>query len=118
MGRLWDRDGASDVGTFGSLSYIDTLQMSSGFESRALVVSHTGVLKLNLDVEQGDDLALALTDIDVSFDTQDFLDLDGGAVGPGGGDADQVLVKVVLRPLGGVFVNPMPCTMPVSLRYP
>lgn len=59
------------------------------------------------DVKDGNDLALALVDIDITGDGGDGEGLDGGAVGLGG-DTAQLGLEVSLGPVDAVFVNPVP----------
>lgn len=59
------------------------------------------------DVKDGNDLALALVDIDIAGDGGDGEGLDGGAAGLGG-DAAQLGLEVRLCPVDAVLVNPVP----------
>jgi hypothetical protein len=59
------------------------------------------------DVKDGDDLALALVDINISGDRGDGEGLDGGAVGFGC-DTAELGLEVGLCPVDAVLVNPVP----------
>jgi hypothetical protein len=67
----------------------------------------TRVFELDFDIEQGDDLALALAHIDVSIHAGDLVDLRGNTILLGR-DMWQLLVEVLARPARHVLVHPMP----------
>lgn len=56
MSNLWDGDLSGNFGSVGGLS---------------------GVLENNLDVEDCDELSLALGDVDIAFGADELVDLDG-----------------------------------------
>lgn len=68
---------------------------------------HTRVLEHKLDIEDGDDLSLSLTNIHVTVHAEHLADL-GRDLAILGGELGQVLPQPVLRPLGGILADPMP----------
>ena len=64
----------------------------------------TRVLELDLDVKDGDDLSLALRDVDVALHAEELGHLDRNAVLLGG-DGGDLLGEVGLRPVAGILVD-------------
>ena len=67
----------------------------------------TRVFKLDLDIKQCDNLALALAHIDVSVHARDLVDLRSNAILLGR-DLWELLVEVLACPARHVFVDPVP----------
>ena len=104
VSNLGDDDGAIGLHAISVLAY----PMSTVCCLTVCRPGNTGVFELDLDIKDGDDLALALGDIAVALDAQDLGDLGRDAV-LFSADDGEILREVVLCPVAGILVHPVPC---------
>ena len=101
MGNLGDGNAAAGLNTVGVLSYLwgqSQVQPTTDADGR------TSVFELDLNVKDGDDLALALRHIHVALNAHDLGDVCGDAVFLGR-DLGELCGEVVLGPIARVLVD-------------
>lgn len=83
--------------------------LSDGFfhQGKSSFWGLTSVFKLELKVKDGYDLALALSNFDISVLREEFGNFSRGTISFCL-DSDKVLLEVLLGPCGDIFVHPVP----------